>query len=114
MCVYVSPQVWPIMGAKYHTIHHTDYKSNYGHYFVFMDHLFGTMLTPEEEEERERQRNNMAATPARKAAPRAQAAEPAPAIDASQATAQAVITTASKGSGVVTRSRAKTSTLVQQ
>ena len=40
----------PIMGAGYHTIHHTTYKHNYGHYFVYMDRLFGTLVTPEEYE----------------------------------------------------------------
>ncbi|BDA50276.1 probable lathosterol oxidase at C-terminar half [Coccomyxa sp. Obi] len=40
----------PIMGAGYHTIHHTTYKHNYGHYFVYMDKLFGTLVTPEEYE----------------------------------------------------------------
>ena len=39
------------MGAGYHSIHHTSYKHNYGHYTIFMDQLFGTMLTPEDEEE---------------------------------------------------------------
>lgn len=38
----------PIMGAGYHTIHHTDYKTNYGHYFTYMDALFGTLLPPDE------------------------------------------------------------------
>ncbi len=38
------------MGAGYHTIHHTTYKHNYGHYFVYMDKLFGTLVTPEEYE----------------------------------------------------------------
>jgi sterol desaturase/sphingolipid hydroxylase (fatty acid hydroxylase superfamily) len=37
------------MGAGYHSIHHTAYKYNYGHYFIFMDQIFGTLLTPEEE-----------------------------------------------------------------
>jgi lathosterol oxidase len=40
----------PIMGAGYHTIHHTTYKHNYGHYFVYMDKLFGTLVTPEDYE----------------------------------------------------------------
>lgn len=40
--------VWPIMGAGYHTIHHTTYKHNYGHYFIFMDYLMGTLTTPEQ------------------------------------------------------------------
>jgi len=44
-------QVFPIMGAGYHSIHHTSYKHNYGHYTIFMDQVFGTMLTPEDEEE---------------------------------------------------------------
>lgn len=46
----------PIMGAKYHTIHHTTYHHNYGHYFTFVDRMFGTLLTPEELEEKERRR----------------------------------------------------------
>ena len=31
-----------------HTIHHTDYKTNYGHYFTYMDYIFGTLLPPDE------------------------------------------------------------------
>lgn len=46
----IHGNVWPIMGAKYHTIHHTNYKTNYGHYFIFMDYFFGTLETPEEYE----------------------------------------------------------------
>lgn len=34
------------MGARYHTIHHTMYNKNYGHYFTFVDRLHGTLLTP--------------------------------------------------------------------
>lgn len=48
-CVHAN--VRPIMGAGYHTIHHTTYKHNYGQYFTFMDALFGTLQTPEEYEE---------------------------------------------------------------
>lgn len=44
----------PIMGAGYHTIHHTDYKTNYGHYFVYMDYLFGTLLPPDEYNQRQK------------------------------------------------------------
>jgi lathosterol oxidase len=40
------------MGAYYHTIHHTLYKYNHGHYTVLFDWLFGTLLTPEEYEHR--------------------------------------------------------------
>jgi lathosterol oxidase len=39
--------VWPIMGSSYHTIHHTTYKHNYGHYTILFDWLFGTLLVPE-------------------------------------------------------------------
>ncbi|KAK9835622.1 hypothetical protein WJX74_004446 [Apatococcus lobatus] len=39
-------RVEPIMGAGYHTIHHTTYQHNYGHYFIFMDKLFGTLQVP--------------------------------------------------------------------
>lgn len=31
------PQIAPVMGAGYHTIHHTLYNYNYGHYFTFVD-----------------------------------------------------------------------------
>lgn len=41
-------RVLPVMGAGWHTIHHTTYKHNYGHYFVIMDWLFGTLISPEE------------------------------------------------------------------
>lgn len=46
----------PIMGAGYHTIHHTTYKHNYGHYFVYMDKFFGTLVTPEEYEAEQREK----------------------------------------------------------
>ncbi|MEW5300108.1 MAG: hypothetical protein WDW36_003062 [Sanguina aurantia] len=49
-------KVWPVMGAGYHTIHHTTYKHNYGHYFIFMDQMFGTLESPEEHEEIAEQR----------------------------------------------------------
>jgi len=42
----------PLMGAGYHIIHHTSYKDNYGHYFIFMDWIFGTLLSPEEYQEK--------------------------------------------------------------
>ncbi len=38
----------PVMGAGYHTIHHTTYRHNYGHYFVYMDWLFGSLVSPAE------------------------------------------------------------------
>ena len=37
----------PIMGAGYHTIHHTTYRHNYGHYTVLFDWLFGTLQAPQ-------------------------------------------------------------------
>lgn len=40
--------ILPFMGAGWHTIHHTTYKHNYGHYFVFMDWFYGTLISPEE------------------------------------------------------------------
>ena len=46
----LSLQVFPIMGAMYHTIHHTLYKFNHGHYTVLFDWVFNTLLTPEEYE----------------------------------------------------------------
>lgn len=46
----IHGKVWPILGAGYHTIHHTNYKTNYGHYFIFMDWMHGTMQSPEQHE----------------------------------------------------------------
>jgi lathosterol oxidase len=48
----IHGNVWPVMGAGYHTVHHTNYKTNYGHYFVFMDQIFGTLEKPEDYEQR--------------------------------------------------------------
>jgi len=42
----IHGKLWPVMGAGYHTIHHTTYRHNYGHYTIFMDWLFGTLQTP--------------------------------------------------------------------
>ena len=36
----------PIMGAAYHTIHHTTYKDNYGQILVLFDYLHDTLLPP--------------------------------------------------------------------
>ena len=44
----IGCRVMPIMGAGYHSIHHTTYAHNYGHYFVYCDYLFGTLEWPEE------------------------------------------------------------------
>ena len=44
----IDGNVWGIMGAGFHTIHHTTYRHNYGHYTVFMDWLFGTLRDPYE------------------------------------------------------------------
>ena len=41
-------RIEPILGAGYHTIHHTAYKYNYGHYTTIMDRWFGTLLTPDD------------------------------------------------------------------
>jgi len=54
----VDAKIDPVMGAGYHTIHHTSYKDNYGHYFIFMDWLFGTLLTPEDYEEQKLKSRN--------------------------------------------------------
>jgi lathosterol oxidase len=37
----------PIMGAKYHTLHHTHYHYNYGQFFIFCDYFWGTLRLPE-------------------------------------------------------------------
>lgn len=44
-CVEVECQ--PIMGAGYHTIHHTTYRHNYGQFFTYMDRMFGTLMYPD-------------------------------------------------------------------
>jgi len=36
----------PIMGAKYHTIHHTHFNYNYGQFFIFCDWFWGTLKPP--------------------------------------------------------------------
>jgi lathosterol oxidase len=38
----------PIMGSKYHTVHHTHYVYNYGQVFTFCDRIFGTLRIPTE------------------------------------------------------------------
>ncbi|KAJ4831873.1 hypothetical protein Tsubulata_046980 [Turnera subulata] len=45
----IHGKLWPIMGAGYHTIHHTTYKHNYGHYTIWMDRMFGTLRDPVDE-----------------------------------------------------------------
>ncbi|KAH9610070.1 hypothetical protein KSS87_006483 [Heliosperma pusillum] len=42
----IHGKIWPVMGAGYHTIHHTTYRHNYGHYTVLMDWVFGTLRNP--------------------------------------------------------------------
>ncbi|XP_010463676.1 PREDICTED: putative Delta(7)-sterol-C5(6)-desaturase 2 isoform X1 [Camelina sativa] len=42
----IHGNIWPIMGAGYHTIHHTTYKHNYGHYTIWMDWMFGSLKDP--------------------------------------------------------------------
>ena len=47
----IHDAVWgdsePIMGAKYHTVHHTHYHYNYGQFFTVCDKVFGTLKVPE-------------------------------------------------------------------
>lgn len=37
----------PIMGSKYHTMHHTHYHCNFGQFFIVCDYIFGTLKFPE-------------------------------------------------------------------
>ncbi|KAL7581551.1 hypothetical protein ACA910_022114 [Epithemia clementina (nom. ined.)] len=37
----------PIMGSKYHTVHHTHYIYNYGQVFTFCDRIWGTYREPD-------------------------------------------------------------------
>jgi len=39
----VPAETEPIMGAAYHTIHHTHYHYNFGQWFIFCDYIFGTL-----------------------------------------------------------------------
>lgn len=41
--------VEPIMGNKYHTVHHTHYRYNYGQIFIFCDWYWGTLRVPQED-----------------------------------------------------------------
>jgi lathosterol oxidase len=47
----IHDAVWgdsePIMGAKYHLVHHTHYHYNFGQFFIFCDYIFGTLKVPE-------------------------------------------------------------------
>lgn len=47
----IHDAVWgdsePIMGAKYHTVHHTHFHYNFGQFFVFCDRIFGTYRIPD-------------------------------------------------------------------
>jgi len=47
----IHDAVWgdsePIMGAKYHLMHHTHYHYNFGQFFIFCDYIFGTLKVPE-------------------------------------------------------------------
>lgn len=36
----------PIMGSKYHTVHHTHFVYNYGQIFIFCDWFWGTLRVP--------------------------------------------------------------------
>jgi lathosterol oxidase len=39
-----STEGWPgVMGARYHTVHHTHFRCNYGQYTIVCDWLFGTL-----------------------------------------------------------------------
>ncbi|XP_031274120.1 delta(7)-sterol-C5(6)-desaturase-like [Pistacia vera] len=42
----INGKLWPVMGAAYHTIHHTTYRHNYGHYTIWMDWMLGTLRDP--------------------------------------------------------------------
>jgi len=47
----IHDAVWgdsePIMGAKYHLIHHTHYHYNFGQFFIFCDYIFGSYKAPQ-------------------------------------------------------------------
>ena len=37
----------PLMGSKYHLLHHTHYHYNYGQFFIFCDYFWGTLRVPQ-------------------------------------------------------------------
>lgn len=39
----------PVLGSKYHTMHHTHYHVNFGQYFIFCDWFWGTLRNPSED-----------------------------------------------------------------
>lgn len=47
----IHDAVWgnsePIMGSKYHTVHHTHFHYNFGQFFVVCDKIFGTFREPD-------------------------------------------------------------------
>lgn len=47
----IHAKAWPVMGAGYHTIHHTTYRHNYGHYTIWMDWMFGTLRDPQAQDD---------------------------------------------------------------
>uniref|UniRef100_A0A7S2UWH0 Fatty acid hydroxylase domain-containing protein n=1 Tax=Fibrocapsa japonica TaxID=94617 RepID=A0A7S2UWH0_9STRA len=38
----------PVMGSKYHLVHHTHYHYNFGQFFILFDWLYGTLKRPED------------------------------------------------------------------
>lgn len=44
----IDAGIAPILGAGFHTVHHTTYVSNYGQFFIYFDWLFGTLTSPED------------------------------------------------------------------
>ncbi|GAY43871.1 Delta(7)-sterol-C5(6)-desaturase 1 [Citrus sinensis] len=46
----IHGKLWPWMGAGYHTIHHTTYRHNYGHYTIWMDWMLGTLCDPADDD----------------------------------------------------------------
>lgn len=54
----IDGTLWPVMGAGYHTIHHTSYKHNDGHY-IFMDWVFGILCEPKSQAQQPRSRFDM-------------------------------------------------------
>jgi lathosterol oxidase len=44
----VTLKWWGVNSAAHHTIHHTKFNYNYGQYFTFWDHFYGTFKDPQE------------------------------------------------------------------
>ena len=84
----------PVMGSKYHTMHHTHYHYNFGQFFIFADWMFGTLRVPEPRAAKAVRRTEVGEEGGREGG-------------RVGSTARMMATTTMKGDGVTTRARSK-------